>query len=76
MKARELPKPGFKQLPIAMPGDTTGDLQVTTADIPLFVQTLLAPDAAIDSLRCACAVNENAIPNGDDMQPFVDLLLD
>ncbi len=61
---------------ISKPGDTTGDLFVTMADIPLFVQTLLDPDAASYFLRCACDVNEDAVPDGDDIQPFVDLLLE
>ncbi len=59
---------------IAVPGDTTGDLQVTMADLALFTETLLDPEGASYYLRCACDVNEDAVANGDDIHVFVDML--
>jgi hypothetical protein len=53
-------------------GDLDGDTTLTPADIPGFVDCLIAAPSA---MRCTCAdMDLNGVVNGQDIQLFVDVL--
>lgn len=58
-----------------MPGDTSGDENVSLMDVPMFVTTLLDPGAASSELQCAADVNGDGDVDGKDVSSFVSLLL-
>ncbi len=59
---------------VDLKGDVTGDRKVTVADIPGFVSVLLGLDA---DPRHLCATDMDGIdgPNGLDVQPFADKIM-
>ena len=59
---------------VDLKGDLNGDRQVTVADIPGFVQVLLG-QTSDPKLICAADANRSGAAAGDDIQPFVSLLL-
>lgn len=56
-------------------GDLNGDGQLSAADVPGMVATLVSPAGATPRDLCAADVDENGRVDGDDVQPFVALLL-
>jgi hypothetical protein len=68
----------FTTLPANVPnhlGDMNCDDAVTVADIPLFVQALLATGAFGGCDINRADMNEDGLTNGRDTQPFVAVLL-
>ncbi len=61
--------------PTRRPGDLSGEGTITAADVGPFAATLVNPNAATPDQRCAADVNVSGASNGDDVQPFVGLLL-
>ncbi|HKQ48655.1 MAG TPA: hypothetical protein VJZ71_11345 [Phycisphaerae bacterium] len=62
------------RLDVELKGDVTGDRQVTVADIPDFVAVLLGLDTDPYHI-CAADMDETGIPDGLDVQPFVQALV-
>ncbi len=58
-------------------GDINGDYVLTLdPDLPLFVDILLGADPGNDYAQCAADVNGDGSINGDDIQSFVDVMLE
>ncbi len=55
-------------------GDFTGDFDVTTADIAAFAQVLTGADTH-PARRDAADINCDGVPDGKDIQPFVNAIL-
>jgi len=59
---------------LCAPGDVNNDAQVTLADLPTFVDYLLAPELVDPADVCAADVNGDGQINGLDLQGFVNLM--
>ncbi len=62
--------------PNRRPGDMDGDHGVDADDVMLFVQVLLDPNFGTPDERCAADNNLDTLVNGDDVQPFVERVLE
>ncbi len=61
--------------PTRRPGDVSGEGLVDVNDVGPFAASLVNPGAASAEERCAADVNVSGASDGDDVQPFVGLLL-
>ncbi|MCB9857765.1 MAG: hypothetical protein H6818_18940 [Phycisphaerales bacterium] len=67
---------GCDVCPNRRPGDMDGDHGVDQDDVMLFVQVLLDPNFGTPDERCAADNNLDTLVNGDDIQPFVERVLE
>lgn len=56
-------------------GDLNGDGQVTVADVPPFIATLLDPCSASNGARCASDITADSDIDGSDVQGLLSLLM-
>lgn len=71
--------PGFELIIVpptgCISGDLNGDTMVTPLDIPQFSAAVLAPESASADEFCAADVNQDGNVDGNDVHPFVSLIL-